>query len=84
MPAQFFVEAFLHARAYSPEEAVEKTISHGLIKKDEDALAVAMARTVHLKALNSHAYRTSKNRLCATEVERVLELLKDELPFAGL
>jgi enoyl-CoA hydratase len=84
MPAPFFVEAFLHAKVYSPEEAVEKTISHGMIRKDEDAPAVVMARIEHLKALNSHAYRASKKRLCATEVDRVLELLKDELPFTEL
>lgn len=81
MPAQFFAEAFLHARAYSPGEAVEKGISHGLFKGEEDALADAMARTEHLKTLNLHAYRTSKKRLCAAEVDRVLELLKTELPF---
>jgi enoyl-CoA hydratase len=84
VPAQVFIEALLHARAFTPEEAVEKAISHGLIKQDEDALAFVMARTGHLKALNSDAYRTSKNRLRATEVEGVLRLLKDELPFTGL
>jgi hypothetical protein len=56
----------------------------GLINEDENALAVVMARTGHLKALDSHAYGTSKKRLCAPEVERVLKLLKDELPFTGL
>jgi enoyl-CoA hydratase len=83
IPAPFFVEAFLHAKAYSPEETEKKGLSHGLFKGEEDALAGAMTRTVQLKNLNSHAYRISKQRLCAREVERVLELLKDELPFPG-
>jgi enoyl-CoA hydratase len=84
VPAPFFVEAFLHARAFSPEEVVEKAISHGLIKQDEDVLAYVMARTGHVKSLNLDAYRTSKNRLRAAEVEGVLKLLKEELPFTGL
>jgi len=84
MPAQFFAEAFLHAKTYSPEEAVEKGISQGLIKEEEDPLAAAMGRAERLKNLNLHAYRTSKKRLCAAEVERVLELLKNELPFADV
>ena len=83
LPAPCFIEAFLHARAYSPGETKEMGMCHGLTKREEDAAAVAMARTVHLKSLNLHAYRTSKERLCANEVKRVLELLKDELPFPG-
>jgi len=43
-----------------------------------------MGRAERLKNLNLHAYRTSKKRLCAAEVERVLELLKNELPFADV
>jgi len=83
IPAPFFVEAFLHAKAYSPEEARERGMCHGLTKGEEDAMTVAMARAGHLKSLNSHAYRTSKKRLSAAEVERVLAMLKDELPFPG-
>jgi len=84
LSAQVFVEALLHARVFSPKEAMEKAISSGLIKDDEDTAAFVMARTEHLKVLNSDAYRTSKNRLRAAEVEGVLRLLKDELPFQGL
>jgi enoyl-CoA hydratase len=84
LPAQVFVEALLHARAFSPTEAMEKAISHELVKQDEDALAFVRARTEHLKVLNSDAYRTSKNRLRSTEVEGVLKLLKEELPFQGI
>lgn len=84
IPAPLFVEAFLHARVYSPEETEQKGLSHGLLKGEEDAMAVAIARAAPLKNLNSHAYRISKQRLCAGEVERVLDLLKDELPFAGV
>lgn len=84
VPAPFFIEAFLHANVYSPEETEQRGLSHGLFNGLEEAMAVAMARAVHLKSLNPHAYRTSKQRLCANEVKGVLELLKDELPFPGL
>jgi enoyl-CoA hydratase len=84
LPAQVFVETLLHARVFSPQEAMEKAISHGLIKQDEDAAAFVMAQTEHLKLLNSDAYRTSKNRQRAPEVEGVLRLLKSELPFPGV
>lgn len=83
VPSQDFVEAFLHARSYSPSETVGRGLSHGLIKEGEDWMAAPRARAVHLKSLNAHAYRTSKQRLYAKEVERVLEMLKDELPFPG-
>ena len=83
VPAPLFVEAFLHAKVYSPEDTEQKGLSHGLFKGEEDAMAAAIARAAHLKSLNLHAYRTSKQRLRAAEVERVLDVLKDELPFAG-
>ena len=83
IPAPYFTEAFLHAKVYSPEETEQKGLSHGLFKGEGEGVAVAMARTAPLKSLNSHAYRISKQRLCAGEVERVLKLLKDELPFPG-
>lgn len=81
VPVEWFVEAFLHAKAYSPVEAVKRGIFHGLMKKEEDVIAHTRAQTENLKTLNMHAYRTSKNRLRTPESEHVLRLLKDELPF---
>jgi enoyl-CoA hydratase len=81
VPVEWFVETFLHSKAYSPVEAVERGIFHGLIKKEEDVMAHTRAQAENLKALNMHAYRTSKNRLRTSEIEHVLRLLKDELPF---
>lgn len=79
IPVQWFVETFLHAKAYSPFEAVEKGLFQGLIKKEEEAVAYTRGQTANLKTLNMYAYRTSKNRLRASEIEHVLQLLKDEL-----
>jgi enoyl-CoA hydratase len=81
VPVEWFVETFLHAKAYSPVEAVERGIFHGLIKKEEDIMAHTRDQTEYLKNLNVHAYRMSKHRLRTHESEHVLRLLKDELPF---
>ena len=83
MPVQWFVEAFLHAGAYSPAEAVERGMFHGLTKEGEDPIARARAEGEKLKALNLTAYGTSKKRLRDADVNHVLELLKGELPFKG-
>jgi enoyl-CoA hydratase len=81
VPLQWFVETFLHAKAYTPVEAVERGMFRGLIKKEEDVMAYTRAHTENLKTLNMHAYRTSKNRLRTSEIEHALRLLKGELPF---
>jgi enoyl-CoA hydratase len=81
IPVQWLAEALLHARAYSPTEAVERGIFHGLIKNGENVEAYGRDQSVNLKTLNMHAYATSKNRMRASEVKHVLELLKEELPF---
>jgi enoyl-CoA hydratase len=83
VPVQWFVEAFLHAGAYSPAEAVARGMFHGLIKEGEDPIARARVEAEKLKALNLPAYGTSKKRLRDADVNHVLELLKEELPFKG-
>lgn len=84
IPAQWLSETFLHGRAYVPEEAVERGLIHGLIRNGDDPIANAKTRTEYLKGVNLQAYKTSKTRLRHADVQQVLELLKDELPFKGL
>jgi hypothetical protein len=72
------VETFLHAKAYSPVEAVERGLFQGLIKKEEDVVAYTKGETESLKILNIQAYRASKNSLRTSEIDHVLQLLKDE------
>ena len=50
----------------------------------EDPMAHARAAAEKLKSLNLSAYGTSKERLRDADVEHVLELLKEELPFKGV
>jgi enoyl-CoA hydratase len=81
IPVRWQVETLLHARAYSPADAVEKEVFHGLIEDGEDPIAYAMAQVEKLSSLNFMAYKTSKKRLREGDVRQVLELLKKELPF---
>lgn len=78
---QWFAEAFLHAVAYTPLQALDKGMLHGVIKSKEEALAFAKAEAGKLKNLNLRAYYESKKRLRESDVRDVLELLKGELPF---
>ena len=81
IPVRWQVETLLHARAYSPEDAVEKDLFHGLIEEGEDLLVYAKSQIEKLSALNFKAYETSKKRLRKSDVDQVLGLLRDELPF---
>jgi enoyl-CoA hydratase len=81
IPVERFAETFLHAKAFSPVDAVARGIFHGLMNKEEDVQAHARAQAGNLKTLNTYAYRTSKNRLRTFESEHALRLLKGELPF---
>jgi enoyl-CoA hydratase len=84
VPVEAFMEAFLHAKAFSPAEAVKRGLFHGLTREGEDPIAHARAAAEKLKGLNLSAYGTSKKRLRNADVEHVLELLKEELPFKGV
>ena len=81
IPVRWQVETLLHARAYSPEDAVEKDLFHGLIEEGEDPLVYAKSQIEKLSALNFKAYETSKKRLRKSDVDQVLGLLREELPF---
>jgi len=80
IPTQWLVKTFLHAKAYSPLEALETGLFQGLIKKEEDIVPYTKGQIESLKILNMQAYCTSKNRLRTSESDHVLQLLKDELP----
>jgi enoyl-CoA hydratase len=80
IPVRWQVETLLHARAYSPAEAVENELFHELIENGENPLAYAKGQVEKLSALNFVAYETTKKRLREGDVKHVLELLKNELP----
>jgi enoyl-CoA hydratase len=79
LPPTAHVEALLHARAYSPAEAHERGILHGLVPEDGDVVAHAIERSADLLALPREAYAATKRRLRAADVARVEALLDGEL-----
>ena len=79
IPSRWRNEALLHARAYNPNEALERGILDG-VAKDADSLAAQVkAATAELLSLNLPAYAASKKNLRQAEIEHVLDLLKEDL-----
>ena len=78
IPSQWRTEALLHARAYSPAEAVERNIFDAVIKEDDNTLTYVKSSAEDLLALNLKAYATSKERMRKTEIKRVVGLLKED------
>jgi enoyl-CoA hydratase len=79
IPPHLHVEALLHARAYSPQEALAHGMVNGLVADGGDVLAHATESAADLVALPRDAYATTKRRLRAADVERVTALLESEL-----
>jgi enoyl-CoA hydratase len=79
IPSRWRNEALLHARAYNPNEALERGILDG-VAEDADSLAAQVkAATAELLSLNLPAYAASKKNLRQAEIEHVLDLLKKDL-----
>jgi len=78
VPPRWQTEAFLHARAYSPADALARSLVTGVVPPDRllDEAASAAAR---LGALHQAAYATSKTRLRAMAVEWALARLEPEM-----
>ena len=79
IPSRWRNEALLHARAYNPNEALERGILDA-VAQDADSLAAHVkAATAELLTLNLSAYAASKKNLRQAEIKHVLDLLKKEL-----
>jgi enoyl-CoA hydratase len=78
VPRRWHTEAILHARAYTPAEALERGIVDG-IAAPEALLGVARAAAAPLAALNQPAYAGSKLRHRAAAVRWAAELLEPEM-----
>lgn len=79
IPSRWRTEALLHAKAYNPNEALERGILNG-VAKDADSLASQVkAATAELLSLNLPAYAASKKNLRREKIEHVLALLQKEL-----
>ena len=78
IPARHHVEAILHARPYSPAEALERAIISGLAIPPETVLAEALRRAAPLTALDARAYGESKRRQRAQVVRWAEQQLETE------
>src|SRR5213594_4156202 len=79
VPPRWHTEAILHARAYSPEEALERHIVHEVVRPAERVVAEARAAAAPLAALDQTAYATSKARHRAMAVKWAAEQLETEI-----
>jgi len=79
IPATARNEALLHARAYTPAEALARGIVDGVGATSEEAERLASERARSLLSLNRAAYTESKRRLREAGGRRALERLREEL-----
>jgi enoyl-CoA hydratase len=77
IPPRWHTEAILHARAYSPEEALERRIVDG-VASAERLLVEARAAAAPLTALDQKAYGAAKARLRAPAVAWASRVLEEE------
>ena len=80
VPVGFQAEVLLHAKTYTPKEAYDAHIFHGLIEEGADIDASLNIEADALMGLHMNAYSITKRRLREKTVKEVLVLLKDELP----
>ena len=79
VPPRRHTEAILHARAYSPEEALEQHIVHEVVRPAERVVPAARAAAGPLAALDQTAYAISKARHRAMAVRWAAEQLETEI-----
>jgi len=78
VPSHRLSEALLHARAFSPDEALALGIVSALGGQSEETETLAQAAAGALAGLSRAAYAESKRRLRGPVVERALEGLAAE------
>jgi enoyl-CoA hydratase len=80
IPSRWRNEALLHARAYNPNEALERGILDAVVQDADSLAAQVKAATAEMLSLNLPAYAASKKNLRQEGIEHVLDVLKKELP----
>jgi enoyl-CoA hydratase len=79
IPSRWHTEALLHARAYSPDEALERGMLDGVARPAESVIEHAMAAAGPLTALHQKAYAATKARHRAMGVQWAAKLLEAEM-----
>ena len=78
IPVRWQTEALLHARSYTPAEALERGMIDEVVPPDA-VLERARAAATALTALNRDAYAASKRRLRAQAVDWAKQHLEEEM-----
>jgi enoyl-CoA hydratase len=78
IPAGTQAEALLHAKTYTPKQACDAGIFHGLIENGEDIDAFLNDEVNALIGLNMNAYSATKKRLREKAAHEALALLEEE------
>jgi enoyl-CoA hydratase len=79
VPATARSEVLLHARAFTPADALARGMLHGLGATEAETDRLASQRAAELRALDRAAYAESKRRLREAGAARALERLHEEL-----
>ena len=79
IPPQWWKEALLHSRAYSPREAFERGIVDRLIPEGSDVMAAAKALARDLFKLDGPAYAYTKKYMRREEADHALSVFEKEL-----
>lgn len=79
IPAGLQAEALLHAKTYTPQQACDAGIFHGLIEDGEDIDAFLNDEVNAVMGLNINAYVATKKRLREKAAQEALARLKGEL-----
>ena len=78
IPAGLQAEALLHAKTYTPQQACDAGIFHGLIENSEDIDAFLNDEVNALMGLNMNAYSATKKRLREKAAHETFALLENE------
>ena len=79
IPPQWWKEALLHARAYSPKEAFERGIVDDLIDANDNIQDAAKSYAATLFKLDIPAYAATKKFMKQEEASRVMDVFEKEL-----
>jgi enoyl-CoA hydratase len=79
VPTRWHTEAILHARAYTPDEALARGIVDAVARPADAVLAEARALATPLAALDQAAYAGSKARHRVPELEWASRFLESEI-----
>lgn len=78
VPHRWHNEAILHARAYAPNEALEKGLVDGVSRPADRVMDDARAAAAALGVLDQNAYAGSKARMRASVVKWASDILETE------